>query len=393
METLSAEYIIYYSTCLVLIVTSLICSVIRFMHICRPYDLNSDIFYPGRKIGSVLNVLVVLQLPYLLNITSPHTWNYIRIYGILFYSMSYLILVLRFFKNTNLYRKRKCFLALFIPSSIIILVYLFNCIKKDSFGISTNKTIFVIAVLLGVLQMLILLLITIYLKKRLNIYLQNHYSNLEDYPYSLSSNILYVPFICSLAMWVIFISDSASVKSAVDILLCLLQLWMLIVVLHPHLDLNFEDKVYFDRKQRDFIRDLLDIQDIRWVPEGIADSETKEEQSEDKKDSLVRDAVEIIRQKELFRDPNLKIEDIVKMLNTNRTYLYNAFSNSEYGTFYYLVNKMRVEYCQKLMTDNPGMDQHELFVKSGFSSLSTYYRVFKKITGFSPKSWIQMSNK
>lgn len=272
-------------------------------------------------------------------------------------------------------------------------MYLFNCIKKDSFGISTNKTIFVIAVLLGVLQMLILLLITIYLKKRLNIYLQNHYSNLEDYPYSLSSNILYVPFICSLAMWVIFISDSASVKSAVDILLCLLQLWMLIVVLHPHLDLNFEDKVYFDRKQRDFIRDLLDIQDIRWVPEGIPDSETKEEQSEDKKDSLVSDAVEIIRQKELFRDPNLKIEDIVKMLNTNRTYLYNAFSNSEYGTFYYLVNKMRVEYCQKLMTDNPGMDQHELFVKSGFSSLSTYYRVFKKITGFSPKSWIQMSNK
>lgn len=389
MDILYGENIIHYTTCLMLITTSLICSVIRFAHICRPYDLNSDIFYPGRKIGSILSLFIILQLPYLINIQSLSAWNYIKIYGILFYPMLYLILVLRFFKNTSLYHRRKYLLILFIPSIALILVAFLYCVNIYDLAINIKHLIFVVSTIIGGIETLILLVITIYLKKRLNIYLQNHYSNLEDYPYSLSSNILYVPLACALLMWTIIISDSQDAKSFADIMLCILQLWMLIVVLHPHLDLNFDDKVNIDRKQREFIKDILSLQKIRWIPEDTEDLPSSEEFPEDKSESLVEEAVCIIREKELFRDPNLKIEDVVRMLKTNRTYLYNAFSKSEYGTFYYLVNKMRVEYCKQLMKDNPAIDQNELCLKSGFSSLSTYYRFFKKITGYSPKLWFQ----
>ena len=36
-----------YSACLILIVTGLICSVIRWCHMCHPYNQKADYFYPS----------------------------------------------------------------------------------------------------------------------------------------------------------------------------------------------------------------------------------------------------------------------------------------------------------------------------------------------------------
>lgn len=59
------------------------------------------------------------------------------------------------------------------------------------------------------------------------------------------------------------------------------------------------------------------------------------------------------------------------------------------GTFYQLVNTMRVERYKELLQESPNIDKYELMFRSGFNSPSTMYRVFKTFTGQTPKTWLK----
>ena len=61
----------------------------------------------------------------------------------------------------------------------------------------------------------------------------------------------------------------------------------------------------------------------------------------------------LFNRKEIFKDPDLKIWDLSKMLGTNRTYI-SRFINQEYNrNFYNHVNHYRVEYIKKIAEENP----------------------------------------
>ena len=67
-----------YSACLILMVTAAICSVIRWYHMCHPYDRQADYFYPSRKYVTYYFLSILLLFPYLLPQDSPDTWLFVR---------------------------------------------------------------------------------------------------------------------------------------------------------------------------------------------------------------------------------------------------------------------------------------------------------------------------
>ena len=95
----------------------------------------------------------------------------------------------------------------------------------------------------------------------------------------------------------------------------------------------------------------------------------------------------LMDEKHLFLQPNLKINDLASMLNTNRNYIYHAI-NGEIGlSFSDYINQKRIEHAINLIDHNPNMLLTDVATKSGFSSASSFYRNFKTIAGCSPSDY------
>lgn len=87
----------------------------------------------------------------------------------------------------------------------------------------------------------------------------------------------------------------------------------------------------------------------------------------------------------LWLDQNLSLSDLARKLNTNRTYLSNYFSSTRKTTFYDYVNALRIEKeSVPLISNHPEYTLEYIAQQSGFNSLSTFRRAFRKVTGHTP---------
>lgn len=86
---------------------------------------------------------------------------------------------------------------------------------------------------------------------------------------------------------------------------------------------------------------------------------------------------ETIETERLFLQQDLKINDIAKLLRTNRDYIYQAINVRMGMSFSEYINRLRVNYATQLMKDTPEMSTNEVAFRSGFSSLASFYRNFK----------------
>lgn len=92
----------------------------------------------------------------------------------------------------------------------------------------------------------------------------------------------------------------------------------------------------------------------------------------------------LIKDEELYKDPQLKREDLALRLNTNRTYLGDAVKKCSEGmTFTEFINRYRLHNAANLLTSNSNLNIYEVGDESGFNSRSTYNRLFRDYYGMS----------
>ncbi len=95
----------------------------------------------------------------------------------------------------------------------------------------------------------------------------------------------------------------------------------------------------------------------------------------------------LMSSREVFRNDELLITDVAKMIGSNRTYV-SSYLNKERGVnFSDYVNGYRVEYAKKLLDTSPDMNLVDVAERSGFASEASFYRVFKRITGKTPSEY------
>lgn len=115
---------------------------------------------------------------------------------------------------------------------------------------------------------------------------------------------------------------------------------------------------------------------------------TKAELTDHTKALLRTQINELMEEREVFRQKNLSLSDFVEYLGINRSYVSN-FINNEIGlSFSDFINQYRVSHAQILMKDTETeRSMQEIWEQSGFSSESSFYRVFRKMTGGTPLAW------
>ena len=90
-----------------------------------------------------------------------------------------------------------------------------------------------------------------------------------------------------------------------------------------------------------------------------------------------------------WRSPELSLTSLAERLESNRTYVGEAFKRNTDMTFVEYITQRRIDYVVKALKENPDANIHELFNYVGYRQRSTAWRNFQKITGLTPTEFVE----
>jgi AraC-like DNA-binding protein len=94
-----------------------------------------------------------------------------------------------------------------------------------------------------------------------------------------------------------------------------------------------------------------------------------------------------------YEDPELSLTQVAKQLQSNPSHI-SKMVNKGFGVnFNDFVNQYRIEGVKEMLNNGEHKKQTLLGIafECGFNSKATFNRAFKKVTGLSPKEWIQQN--
>lgn len=112
----------------------------------------------------------------------------------------------------------------------------------------------------------------------------------------------------------------------------------------------------------------------------IQPGDTEEEVSAKNATFDLKNFERYLREKKPYLDPNLRITDLARRLNTNRSYI-STFINKEFNmNFCRLINRYRLQELERLrlLPSNSDKTNIELVLMAGFSNYRSYLRVKKE---------------
>ena len=127
------------------------------------------------------------------------------------------------------------------------------------------------------------------------------------------------------------------------------------------------------------------------ITEAAETGEEEEEAEESDKTNagteLMRQISQLMEQEQLYLDSDLKLADLATRLHTNRNAV-SACINSQRGySFSQFISNYRVEHAKQLLRQHPDMKMTEVWMQSGFTTESSFFRAFKAATGLTPTEW------
>lgn len=94
----------------------------------------------------------------------------------------------------------------------------------------------------------------------------------------------------------------------------------------------------------------------------------------------------LFEKEKIFLQPGICIDDVTRLMGTNRTYVTRLMRQEFDASFTDYVNRERISYAKNLLltTENT---LEEVASNSGFANVSALCRVFSRLTGSSPIKW------
>ncbi len=132
---------------------------------------------------------------------------------------------------------------------------------------------------------------------------------------------------------------------------------------------------------RDFTIDQLNLDKETEQP--------KENSSFEDNELICKKMEQLMIEQHYFLKKDLRIGDVVKAIGSNRTYVSNYINKTYNCSFSDYVNRLRIEYAQKLLLSSKGTKLTQIAEESGFASEQSFYRNFKKFVGMTPSDWLK----
>lgn len=120
--------------------------------------------------------------------------------------------------------------------------------------------------------------------------------------------------------------------------------------------------------------------------------EDKQQQAGERNAELFQRIQQLVETQQLFKDPGLSRESLSALLSTSHTYISEAVRQVTGKSFPQYIGDLRQQEAERMLHD-PTCDTSSLkilYLQVGFTSSSAFYKSFKKATGMSPSSYLQI---
>ena len=367
--------LLMFSVNLVFIVTNLYGWLLKRFFVPEAYRANMHELFPAQQLVANFYLLQLIEVPYLLMVGQPEALFYANGTALLLFS-SYMLVMSRnyFFLESPTSFKLVIFLLPVWLCWIAILLPVFGVVE---FSVGFHHLMTTIVLVLFVGYMFLLDRFRRQLMLHIRELDEDEYSNEEDFPVTFAMSIKWLPLVISVLLAVNFLINDPYVKMARDIIFTVINVWFAIYTLNPH------------RKVRQLPKELKQKMEQEFESGG---EDHKRHLNEEQIHEMESRLMALIREEKLYLNDHLSMNDLVKRLHTNKTYLSEVISSSEFGSFYQLINTLRIEHACWMLGEDPSLKMEQVALASGFSSGSAFSQVFKRIKGISPSEYLHQKN-
>jgi len=367
------SHILFYSFNLTLIVTNIYGWLLKRFFVPDVYKKDVQELYPAQRSVAQFYLLQLFEIPYLLKVGQPETLFYVNGSGLLVFSSFMLVMVNRYFYlKTSTFHKRLLFLLPMWACWVALLLPVFHIIP---FSIAYQRIMTGIVLVVFAVYMYSLDKFRLQLTRRIREVDEDEYSNEEDFPVQFARSIKWLPFVLCMLLAINFLINNPFVKMTRDFIFIIINVWFAIYTLNPHrkiktihLEFQMEENEEVEEKE---------------------EAATRRHLNEEQRKNLETKMLELVKTEKLYLEDHFTMSDLVKRMNTNKAYLSEVISNSEYGSFYQLINTLRIEHAIWMLGEDPNLKMEQVALASGFSSGSAFSQVFKRIKGITPSEYLR----
>lgn len=94
-----------------------------------------------------------------------------------------------------------------------------------------------------------------------------------------------------------------------------------------------------------------------------------------------------LKKKKLYRDPNFTAQQLSELLSINTRYIAAVVQLNTNDNFSNLLNSFRLADAERMLRTNSEFSAEEIGLMSGFGSRQSFYRVFLKKYGVTPRQF------
>lgn len=123
----------------------------------------------------------------------------------------------------------------------------------------------------------------------------------------------------------------------------------------------------------------------------LMERETTDTVNSTEKNNLFDRLETLMRERQLFLQPDLTREQVAAELGTNKLYLANAISQQVNLTFTEYINRWRLQQAQELLLKDHTTKIEAIAHMCGFNSVRTFYRLFQQTYQLTPTEFRRLS--
>jgi len=358
------------------VTVSVFAGIIRWFHMCHPYDQHPDYYYPARKLFVRFALSSVILVPFIVHPDDSDAWYLLRCY--FFPALLFLLtnLMYAYFGSVMQWRKWK---KLFLAGGTLVMTTLFITFvfavwpgeQIGPEGIVSRRTAELVLMAEGILMTIAgagtLKLVWRWLKA----FDEDDYSNPNDFPVRFAIRMSMLLLVVMLLIWIGALIPLPGVMITIIVLITLGCILFLIFALHP---------------QR--TRPLAET--LKGTAEETEEEPDNERQSylqglsKEKEAEILYAIQAVVVEQEAYLDPHLTLQDIATRCGYSRTYIAGLFK-SELGGFFLYINHLRLEHAEAYQRLHPEATIQEVALESGFSSRQNYYSVKARLASVNQK--------
>lgn len=215
------------------------------------------------------------------------------------------------------------------------------------------------------------------IKRRIDEYHIQNYSDEEDFPYKFAAKVLWLPLVWIAMQWVVFLSDSRDVKAVTDVVMSVSLVVLLCAILHPQRTLG-PSKVQedIDRIEGDEEAAIGGRDNGREQEACLAEASALTWDEESK-----RQVLSIILRR--YKEQHLQKSDILSEMDKGKAAPASRFIASV--GYYNLINMFRLEYARQYIAAHPDAKLAVVAEESGFASGSSFSKAKRSVPEIVPE--------